>query len=72
MLEQKYLNVRTRNEGYIDLLMFVQDTNIRITNVSSNDMLSYCDISSIIDLDRYTSDTMATLEENLWILNGAY
>ena len=72
MLEQKYLDVKTRNESYIDLFMLVQDTNIRITNVSSNDLLSYSDISSIIDLDRYTSETMATLEENEWILDGAF
>lgn len=72
MLEQKYLDVKTRNEGYIELMMFVQDKNIRITNVSSNDLLSYSDISSIIDLDRYTSETLATLEENEWLLDGAF
>lgn len=72
MLTQEMLNVETRNEGYIDILMFVPDKNIRITNTQANSTLSFSNLLSIIDLDRYSSNAMATLEKGLWILDGTF
>ena len=71
-LEQKYLNTAVRQQAYMDIMMYVPDTSISISSVSSNDVSSYSDLSSIIDLEKYTSQTIATLEENLWLLNGAF
>ena len=71
-LEQKYLNTTVRQQAYMDIMMYVPDTSITISSVSSNDLLSYSDLSSILDLDKYTSQTLATLEENLWALNGSF
>lgn len=71
-LEQKYLNVPTRAEGYLDIMMYVPDNSVSISNVNSNDILSYSNISSLKNIKRYTNTTIATLEENLWLLNGAF
>lgn len=70
-LEQRYLNVPIRAEGYLDIMMYVPD-NISIANISSDDVLSYSNIDSLKDLKKYTNTTIATLEENLWLLNGAF
>ena len=72
MLTQDMLNVVNRNEAYLDILMFVPDKNIRITNVAANSTLSFSNLSSVINIDSYSSDTMATLERNLLLLNGAF
>ena len=72
MLTQEMLNVETRNEAYLDILMFVQNKNIRITDVSSNSTLSFSNLSSIIDLDQFSSNKLATLERNLWLLDGTF
>lgn len=71
-LEQKYLNTAVRQQAYMDIMMYVPDTSITVRSVSSNDKLSYSDLQSILDLDKYTSQTLATLEENLWALNGSF
>lgn len=71
-LEQKYLNVTRRAEGYMNILMYVPDSSISITSVNSDDVLSYSNIDSLKDIKNYTSTTIATLEENLWLLNGAF
>lgn len=71
-LEQKYLNVPTRAEGYLDIMMYVPDTKVSIANVTSDDILSYSNIDSLKDIKLYTNTTIATLEENLWLLNGAF
>lgn len=71
-LEQKYLNVPTRAEGYLDIMMYVPDTSVSIANVSSDDVLSYARIESLKNIKEYTNTTIATLEENLWLLNGAF
>lgn len=71
-LEQKYLNVPTRAEGYMDIMMYVPDDSVVIQAVSSTDVLEYSNIASISDIKNYTSTTLATLEENLWILNGSF
>jgi hypothetical protein len=72
MLTQDMLNTTYRNEGYLDILMFVQDKNVRITNVTSNSTLSFSNLSTITNLDKYNSAAMATLERNLWILDGTF
>lgn len=71
-LEQKYLNVTRRAEGYMNILMYIPDNNVVISNVNSDDVLSYSNIDSLKDIKNYTSTTIATLEENLWLLNGAF
>lgn len=71
-LEQKYLNVPIRAEGYLDIMMYVPDNSISISNVTSEDILSYSNINSLKDIKRYTNTTIATLEENLWLLNGGF
>ncbi len=71
-LEQKYLNVPIRAEGYIDIMMYVPDNSVKIANISSDDILSYSNIDSLKDIKNYTNTTIATLEENLWLLNGAF
>lgn len=71
-LEQKYLNVPTRAEGYLDIMMYIPDLSIHIANLTSNDILQYSNINTLKDIKQYTSTTIATLEENLWLLNGAF
>ena len=71
-LEQKYLNVTARAEGYMDIMMYLPDKSVNIANVNSDDILQYSNINSIKDIKNYTSTTIATLEENLWLLNGSF
>lgn len=71
-LEQKYLNVQLRQEAYLEIMMYVPDTSVRISSVSSNDILSYSNINAITNIKQYSSTTIATLEENLWLLNGKF
>lgn len=72
MLTQEMLNVKTRNEAYLDILMFVQNKNIKISNVSANTTSSFSNLSSIIDLDQFSSNKLATLENGLWLLDGTF
>ena len=69
---ENHLKATTRKEGYIEIVMFTPDETVRVATVSSNDKLSICNIDSITDIDRYTSSTVATLEENVWLLNGRF
>ena len=69
---ENHLKARTRKEGYIDIIMYTPDTNIQISSVTSNDKLSICNIDAITDLDKYNSGIVATLEENLWLLDGRF
>ena len=46
-LQQKYLNVPIRGEGYLEMIMYTPDTSITIASVTSDDVLSYSDIQSI-------------------------
>lgn len=71
-LEQKYLNVTTRAEAYMDIMMYVPDNSVSIANVTSDDILQYSNIDSLKDIKNYTSTTIATLEENLWLLDGSF
>ncbi len=71
-LEQKYLNVTTRAESYMDIMMYLPDNSVSIANINSDDILQYSNIDSLKDIKNYTSTTIATLEENLWLLNGSF
>ena len=44
-LEQKYLNVTARAEGYMDIMMYLPDKSVNIANVNSDDILQYSNIS---------------------------
>ena len=69
---ENHLKARTRKEGYIDIIMYTPDTNIQISSVTSTDKLNICNIDAITNLDKYNSGTVATLEENLWLLDGRF
>lgn len=69
---ENHLKSRTRKEGYMDIIMYTPDTNVQIKNVTSTDKLSICNIDAVTDLDKYNSGTVATLEENLWLLDGRF
>ena len=71
-LEQKYLNIPTRAEGYIDIIMYAQDAQVDIANITSNDISTYSNIDALKDIKNYTNTTIATLEENMWLLNGRF
>lgn len=71
-LEQKYLNVPTRAEGYMDIMMYTQDAQVEIANITSNDICTYSDIEKLKNIKDYTNTTFATLEENMWLLNGRF
>jgi len=69
---ENHLKTPTRKEGYIEIIMYTPDTNIQIASVSTDDKLNICDLTALTNIDRYNSNTIATLEENLWLLNGRY
>lgn len=69
---ENHLKAYNRKEGYIEIIMYTPDTSVRIAEVSSEDKLDICDITSVTDIEKYTSHTIATLEENLWLLNGRF
>ena len=71
-LEQKYLNVTTRAEGYIDIMMYTQDAKVEIANITSKDVCTYSNIEKLKNIKDYTNTTFATLEENMWLLNGRF
>ena len=71
-LEQKYLNIPIRAEGYMDIIMYAQDAKVDIANVSANSVNSYSNIETLKDIKSYTNTTIATLEENMWLLNGRF
>ena len=72
MITQDMLNVAVRNEMDIDILMFVQDKNISVGNVHVNDESKYAKTSSIVILDKYAPQPMATLEKNEYLLDGSF
>lgn len=69
---ENHLKARIRKEGYIEILMYTPDLDVSVASITSNDMLDFCDISNLHDIETYTSETIATLEENLWLLNGRF
>lgn len=69
---ENHLKTPVRKEGYMEIIMYTPDTNIQIANVNSTDKLDICNISAITNIEKYNSNTVATLEENLWVLNGRY
>lgn len=69
---ENHLKAQTRKEGYMEIIMYTPDLGIQIANVSSDDKLDICDITTMTNIEKYTSNTIATLEENLWLLNGKF
>lgn len=69
---ENHLKARTRKEGYLEIVMYTPDPTIQIESVIANDKLDACDISTITDITKFTSNTIATLEENLWLLDGRF
>ena len=69
---ENHLKAQLRNEGYIEILMYTPDTSVEISSISSEDKLEICNIDSVKDIKKYTNNTVATLEENLWLLNGRF
>ena len=69
---ENHLKATVRNKTSMEILMYIPDPNIQIASIASTDKSNTCDINSIIDINKYTSSTIATLEENLWLLNGRF
>lgn len=69
---EKHLKAIVRKEGYLEIIMYTPDTNIPISSITSSDALSICNITNLNDIDKYSSSTVATLEENLWLLDGRF
>lgn len=69
---ENHLKAQTRKEGYMEIIMYTPDTSIQVANVTSDDKLNICDMTTLTNIDKYTSNTIATLEENLWLLNGKF
>lgn len=69
---ENHLKAQLRQEGYMEIIMYVPDTSIDINSISSTDKLDICNIESLKDIKKYTNITVATLEENLWLLNGRF
>lgn len=69
---ENHLKASSRQEGYLEIIMFTPDPNIRLNSITSNDKLDICNIDSVGDIKKYTNITVATLEENLWLLNSRF
>ncbi len=69
---ENHLKAIVRKEGYIEIIMYTPNSNIPVSTINTTDRLSICDTSTLTNIDRYSSNTVATLEENLWLLNGRF
>lgn len=69
---ENHLKAQLRQEGYMEIIMYVPDSNISIASINSSDKLDICNIDTVKDIKKYTNVTVATLEENLWLLNGRF
>lgn len=69
---ENHLKSPIRKEGYMEIIMYTPDLSVQIGSVASDDKLSVSNINTITNIDKYTSNTIATLEENLWLLNGRF
>ena len=69
---ENHLKASSRQEGYLEIIMFTPDPNVRLNSITSNDKLDICNIDSVGDIRKYTNITVATLEENLWLLNSRF
>lgn len=69
---ENHLKAQVRKEGYMEIIMYTPDLGIQIGDITSDDKLDICDLTTISNIDKYTSSTIATLEENLWLLNGRF
>ena len=69
---ENHLKAIVRKEGYVEIIMYTPDLSVQISNITSTDKLELCNISALTNIDKYSSNTIATLEENLWLLNGRF
>lgn len=69
---EDYLKAQIRQQGYLDIMMFIPDKRCAISNITTNDKSEYSNISYLSDIQSFNTDTIATLEENLWLLNGNF
>ena len=69
---ENHLKASSRQEGYLEIIMFTPDPNVRLTSITSDDKLDICNIDSVGDIRKYTNITVATLEGNLWLLNSRF
>lgn len=69
---ENHLKASSRQEGYLEIIMFTPDPNVRLKNITSDDKLDICNIDTVGDIRKYTNITVATLEENLWLLNSRF
>ncbi len=69
---ENHLKASSRQEGYLEIIMFTPDPNVRLNSITSDDKLDICNIDSVGDIRKYTNITVATLEENLWLLNSRF
>lgn len=69
---ENHLKASLRQEGYLEIIMFTPDPNVRLNSITSDDKLDICNIDSVGDIKKYTNITVATLEENLWLLNSRF
>ena len=69
---ENHLKATTRKEGYLEIIMYTPAANVQIASIASSDKLDICDISTISNIEKFSSNTIATLEENLWLLNGRF
>lgn len=69
---ENHLKAVVRKEGYMEIIMYTPDPYIQISNITSTDKSNICDITTLSNIDKYTNSTVATLEENLWLLDGRF
>ena len=48
---ENHLKARTRKDGYMEIIMYTPDTSIQTADISSEDKLSLCDMSTMSDID---------------------
>lgn len=70
---EDYLKAQVRQQGYLDIMMHTPDKRFSIDNITSTDLLNCADPSTMSDILNYPGDiALATVEENLWILNNNF
>ena len=58
---ENHLKASNRQEGYLEIIMYVPDSNIGIANVSSTDKLYICDILTVQELLGHESLTATSI-----------
>lgn len=69
---ENHLKAQVRNESYMQIVMYTPNSSVQVAEVYSNDKSDICNINTITDITKFTSTTVASLEENLWLLNGRF